>query len=141
MKGPLLLRLSAVLSSGSPAGRAPILVELPFVTGHLSVPTAFAPVDWHIHEMLFGYQAAAVGGFLLTAIPNWTGRLPVQGKPLAVLVLALGSSAASRSRSLGLIGWRLAMAADVLFLVLLARRGGARDRGRTQLAQSSRSWR
>lgn len=96
-----------------------ILVWLPFVTGHLSVPTAFAPVDWHVHEMLFGYQAAAVGGFLLTAIPNWTGRLPVQGKPLAVLVLAwlLGRVAITVS---GLIGWRLAMAADVLFLVLLA---------------------
>ena len=35
-------------------------------------------LDWHIHEMLFGYLAAVVTGFLLTAIPNWTGRLPVQ---------------------------------------------------------------
>ena len=64
-----------------------ILVWLPFVTGHLTVPTAFAPIDWHIHEMLFGYQVAAIGGFLLTAIPNWTGRLPVQGMPLLALVL------------------------------------------------------
>ena len=38
-----------------------ILVWLPFVTGHLTVPTAFGPIDWHIHEMLFGYQAAAIG--------------------------------------------------------------------------------
>jgi len=96
-----------------------ILVWLPFVTGHLTLPTAFAPVDWHVHEMLFGYQAAAIGGFLLTAIPNWTGRLPVQGKPLAVLVAAwlIGRVAILVS---GLIGWRLAMLADVLFLVLLA---------------------
>ena len=36
-----------------------IIVWLGFVTGHLAIPTAFAPVDWHIHEMLFGYQAAA----------------------------------------------------------------------------------
>lgn len=37
---------------------------------------------WHIHEMLFGFLAAIVAGFLLTAVPNWTGRLPVMGWPL-----------------------------------------------------------
>lgn len=40
---------------------------------------------WHIHEMLFGFIAAVVAGFLLTAVPNWTGRLPVMGWPLAGL--------------------------------------------------------
>jgi len=96
-----------------------LLVWLPFVTGHLAVPTAFAPVDWHVHEMLFGYQAAAIGGFLLTAIPNWTGRLPVQGRPLLVLVLAWLAGRLAVSAS-ALIGWRLAMGIDVLFLLLLA---------------------
>lgn len=96
-----------------------MLVWLPFVTGHLAVPTAFAPVDWHVHEMLFGYQAAAIAGFLLTAIPNWTGRLPVQGKPLLVLVLAWLAGRVAVSAS-ALIGWRLAMAIDALFLLLLA---------------------
>src|SRR6476659_2787966 len=48
-------------------------------------PMRFVPVDWHIHEMLFGYVAAAIAGFLLTAIPNWTGRLPINGVPLAGL--------------------------------------------------------
>ena len=96
-----------------------ILVWLPFVAGRLAVPTSFMPVDWHVHEMLFGYQAAAIGGFLLTALPNWTGRLPVQGKPLLVLVLAwlVGRFAVSAS---ALIGWPLAMAIDALFLTLLA---------------------
>ena len=46
-----------------------------------------AGLVWHVHEMLFGYGAAVVAGFLLTAIPNWTGRLPVCGTPLIVLVL------------------------------------------------------
>src|SRR5689334_3591632 len=41
-----------------------------------------APRDWHVHEMLYGYVPAVVTGFLLTAIPNWTGRLPLQGTPL-----------------------------------------------------------
>jgi uncharacterized protein involved in response to NO len=37
---------------------------------------------WHIHEMLFGYLAGVIAGFLLTAVPNWTGRLPVTGSRL-----------------------------------------------------------
>lgn len=44
-------------------------------------------LDWHMHEMLFGFVAAAIAGFLLTAVPNWTGRLPVRGWPLAALAL------------------------------------------------------
>ena len=40
---------------------------------------------WHIHEMLFGYLAGVIAGFLLTAVPNWTGRLPVTGVKLAGL--------------------------------------------------------
>ena len=51
----------------------------PVFTGAITIPTAFSTVDWHIHEMIFGYVAAVVAGFLLTAIPNWTGRLPVPG--------------------------------------------------------------
>lgn len=35
--------------------------------------------DWHVLEMLFGYVAAVIAGFLLTAVPNWTGRLPSPG--------------------------------------------------------------
>ena len=45
----------------------------------------FSAQDWHIHEMLFGFLPAAIAGFLLTAVPNWTGRLPVRGTPLALL--------------------------------------------------------
>lgn len=43
--------------------------------------------DWHIHEMLFGVLAGIVAGFLLTAVPNWTGRMPVMGAPLVGLAL------------------------------------------------------
>lgn len=46
--------------------------------------TAFSR-DWHVHEMLFGYLGGVIAGFLLTAVPNWTGRLPVSGAPLAAL--------------------------------------------------------
>ncbi|TXH31807.1 MAG: NnrS family protein, partial [Rhodospirillaceae bacterium] len=50
-----------------------------------TLPSRFDPLAWHIHEMLFGFVMAAVGGFLLTAIPNWTGRAPVHGALLATL--------------------------------------------------------
>lgn len=43
-------------------------------------------LEWHKHEMLFGYVGGVVAGFLLTAVPNWTGRMPVMGAPLAGLV-------------------------------------------------------
>ncbi len=41
---------------------------------------------WHQHEILYGFVAAAIAGFILTAIPNWTGRLPIKNMPLAILV-------------------------------------------------------
>ena len=40
---------------------------------------------WHAHEMIYGFGLATVTGFLLTAIPNWTGRLPLRGAPLGLL--------------------------------------------------------
>jgi len=43
------------------------------------------PLAWHMHEMLFGYLPAALAGFLLTAVPNWTGRPGMKGAPLAGL--------------------------------------------------------
>jgi uncharacterized protein involved in response to NO len=58
---------------------------VPMLAGKLALPTAFDPVTWHAHEFLFGYLAAIIAGFLLTAVPNWTGRLPVTGWPLAGL--------------------------------------------------------
>jgi len=46
---------------------------------------ALPAMVWHAHEMIYGYALAAVTGFLLTAVPNWTGRLPLRGAPLAAL--------------------------------------------------------
>jgi uncharacterized protein involved in response to NO len=62
-----------------------ILLWIPQYMGKLTVPTHLSALDWHTHEMLYGYVAAVIAGFLLTAIPNWTGRLPVNGWPLAAL--------------------------------------------------------
>ena len=54
--------------------------------GLLIVADNFDILLWHQHEMLYGFIAAAITGFILTAIPNWTGRLPIKNKPLGFLV-------------------------------------------------------
>src|SRR5215204_6407280 len=64
-----------------------ILLCLPVLHGQLGLVTVFTPRDWHVHEMLYGYLPAVITGFLLTAVPNWTGRLPLQGKPRTRLSL------------------------------------------------------
>ncbi len=53
--------------------------------GILSVGSNWNPVVWHAHSMVFGFAGAAIGGFLLTAVPNWTNSHHVSGKPLMVL--------------------------------------------------------
>jgi uncharacterized protein involved in response to NO len=55
------------------------------VSGQIEIGGDYGAVAWHAHEMLFGFSSAIVAGFLLTAVPNWTGRLPVSGRPLAGL--------------------------------------------------------
>jgi uncharacterized protein involved in response to NO len=55
-------------------------------SGEYQLASNLLPVVWHVHEMVFGYGVAVVAGFLLTAIPNWTGRMPLQDGPLALLV-------------------------------------------------------
>ena len=81
------------------------------------LPGPFAGLDWHVHEMLFGYLAAVIAGFLLTAIPNWTGRLPLSGWPLAALV---GLWLAGRAACAFLPDPAAAMAVDLAFPAVLA---------------------
>ena len=64
-----------------------MMVWLAVVAGLLDLPDELDPVSWHAHEMLFGYAIAVIAGFALTAVPNWTGRLPVRGAPLTLLLL------------------------------------------------------
>lgn len=48
-----------------------------------SFATAMPPLLWHGHEMLFGFGAAIVVGFVLTAAQNWTGIRPLSPAALA----------------------------------------------------------
>jgi uncharacterized protein involved in response to NO len=96
-----------------------IMVWLPAFHGELRLTSAFSPRDWHVHEMLYGFLPAVVTGFLFTAIPNWTGRLPLRGAPLLALVvvwlagrLCVTFSAATT--------WSVALAVDASFLLLVA---------------------
>lgn len=89
------------------------------LAGALTLPSAFEPLAWHRHEMLFGFVGAVVSGFLLTAIPNWTGRLPIAGSPLAAL-FSLWVVARLAVLFSGLVGLEVAALFDVGFYFLLA---------------------
>jgi uncharacterized protein involved in response to NO len=88
--------------------------------GLVPLPATLPPVVWHVHDMVFGYAAATVAGFLLTAIPNWTGRMPLQGGPLAILVVLWLAGRAAMLLS-SYTGASVAAALDLAFpLVFLA---------------------
>ncbi|MBP1807409.1 NnrS family protein [Rubellimicrobium aerolatum] len=88
-------------------------------TGRLELAGPFVPTDWHIHEMIYGFGGAVVAGFLFTAVPNWTGRMPVRGWPLAALggLWALGRVAVAGGLPLGAGGVAVV---DVGFLAVVA---------------------
>ena len=76
-------------------------------------------LQWHSHEMIFGYTGGVIAGFALTAVPNWTRRLPVAGMPLAMLfglwVLGRGAMLAAPA-----IGAGTAAVLEGAFLPVLA---------------------
>lgn len=55
--------------------------------GLVTMPPYYSAVGWHAHEMLFGYAAAVLAGFLLTSVRMWTGEQTITGKPLIGLTL------------------------------------------------------
>jgi len=77
------------------------------------------PTLWHAHEMLFGFIASAVAGFLLTAVPSWTGQKGFAGTPLVVLS-ALWLAARLLIASSSYWPRSLTAAVDLTFLPLLA---------------------
>lgn len=87
-KGPAFLSYGFrpfFLSAAIFAGLA-IPVWALILSGWADAPFRYAPRDWHVHEMLFGFLPAVITGFLLTAMPNWTDRSPLRGTPLLVLL-------------------------------------------------------
>jgi uncharacterized protein involved in response to NO len=95
-----------------------MLLWIGLMSGHWSFGADYGAIAWHAHEFLFGYVSAVLCGFLLTAIPNWTGRMPLQGGPLLVL---FGFWVAGRIAMLlsDQIGAGPAVTIDSVFLVAL----------------------
>ena len=94
-----------------------MLLWIAMLAGAPALPSAFDPLEWHVHALLYGYLPAVAAGFLLTAVPNWTGRLPVVGAPLGLLAAAwlVGRAAVMVSAAAPLP----AALADLAFLGLL----------------------
>jgi len=87
-KGPAILTYGfrPFFLGGAVWAAVAMLLWVPMLMGHLGLPSRFDPISWHAHEFLFGYLGAVAAGFLLTAVPNWTGRLPIVGWRLGALV-------------------------------------------------------
>ena len=89
-----------------------------YLLGVAYPPTTMDPVSWHGHEMVYGFACAVIGGFLLTAVANWTKRPPVAGLPLLLLTIAwiCGRIAISLNTFIGPVVTALA---DLSYMVLL----------------------
>jgi uncharacterized protein involved in response to NO len=95
-----------------------VLAWMFYLFGGVTLPLGWSPVHWHSHEMLFGLVSAAIAGFILTAVCNWTSTPPLAGKKL----LLLGSLWLAGRVAFWLAGWLplwLVMLLDMLFLPAL----------------------
>jgi uncharacterized protein involved in response to NO len=88
------------------------------LSGWWTFAIGYGVIAWHAHEFLFGYITAVMTGFILTAIPNWTGRFPLQGKPLLAL-FALWLAGRAAMLATDEIGSGVAAIVDCTYLVVL----------------------
>ena len=87
--------------------------------GAFPAPAWLTPLPWHGHEMVFGLVAAAIAGFTTTAVPVWTGRAALAGRPLQAL-FALWAAGRLAMLAAGMLPAGLVAAVDVAFLPALA---------------------
>jgi uncharacterized protein involved in response to NO len=100
----------------------------------LSLDSHYGAYYWHAHEMIFGYTAAVIAGFLLTAVENWTDQPTVRGSALAALFILWGAGRLLAFVPGAVPDWGIALV-DLAFLpalaavlaVPLARSGQARN--------------
>ncbi len=83
------------------------------------LPLGWAPMQWHSHEMIYGFVTAAIAGFVLTAMTNWTGAPPLRGRNLLLLVLLWAAGRGVMWLAGWLPGWLVALV-DLAFLPVLA---------------------
>jgi uncharacterized protein involved in response to NO len=95
------------------------LILVPGFFAGLDTQTAFSPADLQVHETLFAYLGTVIAGFILTSIPEWTGRPPLSGRSLTILILVWLAGRAAVAVS-GIVGPLAAGGIDCLFLALTA---------------------
>ena len=120
-KGPILFshgfRIFFLLA-GSWATLSMTLWVVFLATGQ-TIPSRMSGADWHMHEMVFGYTSVVIAGFLLTAVPNWTGRMPVLGWPVVGMSALWLAGRGAIFISIWLPAF-IAPMVDVSFLLVLA---------------------
>ncbi len=87
--------------------------------GGLPLGVSYTAAVWHGHEMVFGFAGAAVGGFLLTAVPNWTNTHHASGRPLMAVFAAWLAGRVAFSLG-GLLPPLVVAAIDLAYLPALA---------------------
>lgn len=87
--------------------------------GVIRLPDAMPPLFWHAHQMVYGFTAAGFAGFMLTAVPNWTGAPARRGLPLVGLVLLWVAGRIVMTAPGPLPGW-VAVVVDLAFVPALA---------------------
>jgi uncharacterized protein involved in response to NO len=86
--------------------------------GRVQLGTALPPAAWHAHEMIFGFVAAVLAGFLLTAVRNWTSISTPHGVPLAALAVLWVAGRIAMTLAVS-PGW-IAATIDLAFVPALA---------------------
>lgn len=85
-----------------------LLLWVGVLTGALAPAPPGGMLAWHRHEMLYGFAAAVIAGFLLTAVQNWSGIPGMSGRALqGVFLLWL----------LGRASWFLPLPGGLLVLI------------------------
>ena len=90
-----------------------------FLFANWRLPVGWAPLQWHSHEMMYGFATAAITGFVLTALTNWTGAKPLQGRALLMLLFVWVAGRLVMWFAGWLPPWLVAFV-DLVFLAILA---------------------
>jgi uncharacterized protein involved in response to NO len=101
------------------SGALAIIAWLAMLAGWVPLPVGVPAPWWHAHAMLYGFVPAAAAGFLLTAMPNWTGVAPPRGTALCALAALWGAGRLAMLGVAWLPGWLVATV-DLAFLPTLA---------------------
>lgn len=88
------------------------------LAGLAEVGGPYGAVAWHAHEMIYGFAAAVLAGFLLTAVPGWTMQ-PKLGPVGLMGLAAIWIAGRFAMAGAGTIGPAAAAMIDLLFLALL----------------------